>query len=57
MGDDKDNRSTISGFQAGVWKSFDIPLNGNILNQKKNLGAIIIVGGTLFYLDNIYFYK
>ncbi|MFM9944480.1 MAG: Ig-like domain-containing protein [Bacteroidia bacterium] len=57
MGDDKDNRSTISGFQAGVWKSFDIPLNGNILNQKNNLGAIIIVGGTLFYLDNIYFYK
>lgn len=57
MGDDKDNRSTISGFQAGVWKSFDIPLNGNILNQKNNLGAIIIVGGALFYLDNIYFYK
>lgn len=57
IGDDKDNRSNISGFQAGVWKSFDIPLNGNILNQKNNLGAIIIVGGALFYLDNIYFYK
>lgn len=57
MGDDKDNRSTIAGFQAGVWKSFDIPLNGNILNQKNNLGALIITGGTLFYLDNIYFYK
>ena len=57
IGDDKDNRSSMSGFQAGVWKSFDIPLNGNILNQKNNLGAIIITGGTLFYLDNIYFYK
>lgn len=57
IGDDKDNRSNISGFQAGVWKSFDIPLNGAILNQKNNLGAIIITGGTLFYLDNIYFYK
>jgi len=57
MGDDKDNRSNMSGFQAGVWKSFDIPLNGNIVNQKNNLGALIITGGTLFYLDNIYFYK
>lgn len=57
IGDDKDNRSNIAGFQSGVWKSFDIPLNGNILNQKNNLGAIIIVGGALFYLDNIYFYK
>ncbi len=57
IGDDKDNRSSLSGFQAGVWKSFDIPLNGGILNQKSNLGAIIITGGTLFYIDNIYFYK
>ena len=57
IGDDKDNRSNLSGFQTGVWKSFDLPLNGSILNQKNNLGAIIITGGSLFYLDNIYFYK
>jgi hypothetical protein len=57
MGDDKDNRSNLTGFQSAVWKSFDIPLNGSILNQKNNLGALIITGGTLFYLDNIYFYK
>ena len=57
IGDDKDIRSSLSAFQSGVWKSFDIPLNGAILNQKNNLGAIIVTGGTLFYLDNIYFYK
>ena len=57
MGDDKDLRTNLSGFQAGVWKSFDIPLNGAILNQKGNLGAIIITGGPSFILDNIYFYK
>jgi hypothetical protein len=57
IGDDKDKRSTLTGFQSGVWKSFDIPLNGAILNQKNNLGAIIITGGPNFILDNIYFYK
>ncbi len=57
MGDDKDLRTNLSGFQTGVWKSFDIPLNGAILNQKGNLGAIIITGGPNFILDNIYFYK
>jgi hypothetical protein len=57
MGDDKDLRTNLSGFQSGVWKSFDIPLNGAILNQKSNLGAIIITGGPNFILDNIYFYK
>ena len=57
MGDDKDLRTTLNGFQTGVWKSFDIPLNGAILNQKGNLGAIIITGGPSFILDNIYFYK
>ncbi len=57
MGDDKDLRTTLSGFQVGVWKSFEIPLNGAILNQKGNLGAIIITGGPNFILDNIYFYK
>lgn len=57
MGDDKDLRTNLTGFQNGVWKSFDIPLNGAILNQKGNIGAIIITGGPNFILDNIYFYK
>lgn len=57
IGDDKDLRSTLSGFQPGVWKSFDIPLIGNIQNQKGNLGAIIVTGGPNFILDNIYFYR
>lgn len=57
MGDDRDVRTTLSGFQSGVWKSFDIPLNGGILNQRGNIGAIIITGGPNFILDNIYFYK
>ncbi|MFN9520083.1 MAG: Ig-like domain-containing protein [Bacteroidota bacterium] len=57
LGDDKDLRTTLSGFQSGVWKSFDIPLSGAILNQKDNLGAIIVTGGPNFILDNIYFYK
>ena len=56
-GDDKDLRTNLSGFQVGVWKSFDIPLNGAIASQKGNLGAIIVTGGPSFILDNIYFYK
>ena len=56
-GDDKDFRRTLNGFTAGVWKSFDIPLGGNIANQKNNLGAIIITDGPEFIFDNIYFYK
>ena len=56
-GDDKDYRFTLNGFQVGVWKSFDIPLAGNIANQKNNLGALIITDGPNFILDNIYFYK
>jgi hypothetical protein len=56
-GDDKDYRFTLNGFQTGVWKSFDIPLAGDIANQKNNLGAIIITDGPNFILDNIYFYK
>lgn len=56
-GDDADYRSTLNGFQTGVWKSFDIPLAGNIANQKDNLGALIITDGPNFILDNIYFYK
>lgn len=57
MGDDKDYRQNMTGFTAGSWKSFDIPLGGNIANQKSNLGALIITGGPDFILDNIYFYK
>lgn len=57
QGDDKDYRTTLSGIQVGVWKSFDIPLGGNITNQKNNLGALILTGGPNFILDNIYFYK
>jgi len=57
LGDDKDLRTNLTGFQAGAWKSFDIPLNGAILNQKGNIGGIIITGGPNFILDNIYFYK
>ncbi len=56
-GDDKDYRTTLNGFQEGVWKSFDIPLAGDIANQKNNLGALIITDGPNFILDNIYFYK
>lgn len=57
LGDDKDLRTNLTGFQAGAWKSFDIPLNGAIQNQKGNIGGIIITGGPNFILDNIYFYK
>jgi len=57
MGDDKDYRVNLNGFQTGVWKSFDIPLVGDIVNQKNNLGALILTGGPDFILDNIYFYK
>jgi hypothetical protein len=57
QGDDKDYRQNITGFTAGAWKSFDIPLAGDIANQKANLGALIITGGPDFILDNIYFYK
>jgi hypothetical protein len=57
LGDDKDFRTNLTGFQTGVWKSFDIPLGGNITNQKNNIGAIIITGGPNFILDNIYFYR
>lgn len=57
QGDDKDYRTNLNGLQAGVWKSFDIPLAGNIAAQKNNLGALIITGGPNFIFDNIYFYK
>lgn len=57
IGDDVDYRTSIGGFTAGEWKSFDIPLAGDVSNQKDNLGAIIITGGPDFILDNIYFFK
>ncbi len=55
--DDKDLRFTASNLTVSGWNSFDIPLNGNIANQKGNLGAIILTGGPDFILDNIFFYK
>lgn len=54
--DDKDKRFTASGLTAGQWNSIEIPLDGNLTNQKDNLGSIVLVGGPDFYLDNIYFY-
>ena len=57
-GDDKDYRANLNGFAtAGTWRSFDIPLAGDIASQKNNLGALILTGGPNFILDNIYFYK
>lgn len=56
VGDDKDKRLTISGLTPGQWNSINIPLNAGIATQKNNLGAIILVGGPNFILDNIYFY-
>jgi len=55
--DDKDYRFQASGLTPGQWNSIEIPLAGNIANQKNNLGAIILAGGPNFILDNIYFYK
>ncbi|WP_222983418.1 glycosyl hydrolase family 16 [Flagellimonas meishanensis] len=56
IGDDRDRRFTFTGLTAGQWTSFDIPLDGDIASQKNNLGALILVGGPNFILDNIYFY-
>jgi hypothetical protein len=55
-GDDREIRFNTPTLAPGVWTSFDIPLTGNIATQKNNLGAIILVGGPNFILDNIYFY-
>ncbi len=55
--DDKDLRFTTPNLTVNGWNSFNIQLNGNIANQKNNLKAIILAGGTNFILDNIYFYK
>ncbi|NAY92402.1 glycosyl hydrolase family 16 [Muricauda sp. JGD-17] len=56
IGDDKDRRFTFTGLVAGQWTSFDIPLDGDIANQKNNLGALLLIDGPNFTLDNIYFY-
>ncbi len=55
IGDDKDYRFTASGLTPG-WNSINIPLAGNLTAQRNNLGAIILVGGPNFILDNIYFF-
>ena len=57
IADDQDFRFTLTGLSVGQWTSFEIPLGGNIATQKNNLGALIIVGGPNFIMDNIYFYK
>ena len=54
--DDKDKRYRATGLTPGEWVSIEIPLDGNLANQKDNLGSIVLVGGPNFYLDNIYFY-
>ena len=56
-GDDKDLRTTLTGLTPGEWTSFDIPLGGDLATQRNNLGALILVGGPNFTLDNIYFYR
>ena len=55
--DDKDFRFTMTDLTVGQWKSFEIPLDGDIATQKNNIGALILTGGPNFILDNIYFYK
>jgi len=57
--DDKEISYTIPSGQltVGTWKSVDIPLTGNITNQKNNLALIVFIGNNNFYLDNLYYYK
>ncbi len=54
--DDRDFRFTVNSLAVGDWTSFDIPLEGDLATQKNNLGALILVGGPNFLLDNIYFF-
>lgn len=56
IADDRDKRFTATGLIPGQWNSINIPLNGNLTTQRNNIGAIILVGGPNFILDNIYFY-
>jgi hypothetical protein len=55
--DDRDYRFTATGLTVNGWNSYNIPLAGNIANQKNRLGALILVGGPNYILDNIYFYR
>ena len=55
-GDDADYRFTASGLTPGQWNRVPIPLAGDLVTQRDNIGAIILVGGPNFTLDNIYFY-
>nr|WP_297783625.1 Ig-like domain-containing protein [uncultured Allomuricauda sp.] len=57
IGDDKDLRVDLTDLTVGQWTSFDIPLDGDLTTQRNNLGALILVGGPNFLLDNIYFYS
>jgi len=54
--DDRDYRFTLTNLTPGQWTSFEIPLSGDLANQKNNLGALILTDGPNFILDNIYFY-
>lgn len=56
-GDDVDYRVDLTNLTVGEWNSFDILLAGDLTNQRDNLGALILVGGPNFILDNIYFYS
>lgn len=55
--DDKRIVFNAASLTVGGWTSFDIPLNGDLATQKNNLGAVILVGGPNFIMDNIYFYR
>ncbi len=57
--DDKEISFEIPASQivGEQWLSIDIPLTGDIANQKNNLALIVFVGDIDFLLDNLYFYK
>jgi len=55
-GDDVDYRFMATGLAPGQWNRIPIPLAGNLTTQRNNIGAIILVDGPNFILDNIYFY-
>ena len=57
--DDKEISYTVPANQIipNQWLSINIPLTGNIANQKNNLAQIVFVGNLDFLLDNLYFYK
>lgn len=40
---------------VGEWITIEIPLTGNLTNQKNNLAQIVFVGDIDFVLDNLYF--